>query len=198
LTTPGATGLARPAPRTAPPISLLAIILFIALLALNGAGLALSAFRAEAGAPAAPAIGEPVGTSYGSITVVLAETLDGLTSEELGGMTHGVGNLVPAGSAQVEVSVRLANTGSHPIRVTPDQVRLVAGASEPVEPTGASVRPMRLGAGATLEAVFTFVVPQSGDALTFAYTDPESRAVLAIPVGVIGQAPAGASDDHHD
>jgi hypothetical protein len=180
-----------------PPIALIALILVITLLALNGVEMAIAAFRSGAGEPPAPAVGEPITTSYGTMTVVLAETIGGLTAEELGGMVHGVGNLVLSDSAQVEVAVSLTNDSPRAIRVSAAQFRLlVAGSTRMVEPTGTTIETTRLAAGASIEAAFTFVVPQGGEALTLSYTDPGTNSVLAVPIGALGVAPPAAGNDH--
>ena len=129
------------------------------------------------------AIGEPIDTSFGSVTFERVATIGGLTPQELGGVTHGIQGLVLTGQAQVEVSVYVANRGDHRIAVVPDQFTLtVAGSADPVPMVGATIKPLRLEPGATVEATLTYVVPQSGAAMSVAYADP-GGGVIAVEAG---------------
>jgi hypothetical protein len=185
--------------RRAAPITLVALIFVVALLALNGAGLALSSLLSGALARPAPAIGVPLATSFGTFTVAHAQTIDGLTSRDMwNGMTHGIQDLVLTGSAQVDVAVAITNDGPDAIRVAPAQFGLlVAGSPATLAPTGTTIETTRLAPGASIEAAFTFVVPQDGQELTFVYTDPGTNLALEVPVGAVGVAPPAIEDDHH-
>jgi hypothetical protein len=171
----------------------LAFVTFVAALALVGGALAVAAFTAaddRAGEPHAAAVGEPIATSYGSITVVQVGTIGGLAAQDLGGMTHGIQSLVGPDEAQVSVAILLVNRSDRPVRVEPGQFRLtVEGSTDPVVPTGSTIRPLVLRPGASVEASLAFVVPQTGARVSVAYADPGGPSVT-VPAGQLGEAPA--------
>ena len=175
------------------------LVVVVAALALGGAWVAITAFtggHADAGLPSAAFVGERIGTSYGSITVEHVEDIGGLTPGDLAGVTHGIQNLVLSDSAQVEISVLIANESGGSVPVSPAQFRLIVqGAADPVEPTGSTIRPLLLQPGASLEAGMTFVVKQTGAQLSVAYTDPSGR-LITVPAGKLGQAPPDSSGGH--
>ena len=179
--------------------AVVALVAVVAALALAGAWLAITAFTAghgDAGLPLSTFVGERIATSYGSMTVEHVEDIGGLTPDDLGGVTHGIQNLVLSDSAQVEVSVLFANESGTPVQVSPAQFRLVVeGTATPVEPTGSTIRPLLLQAGASLEASMTFVVPQTGAQLSVTYADP-GGAQVSVPAGKLGQAPPDAGGGH--
>jgi len=193
-------GLAVPARSTGRTAPLVAFVALVAGLALAGTMIAivtLTAGHEDGGLPGTSIISHPVTTSYGTITVEHAETLGGLTSGDLGGVTHGIQNLVLSDKAQVEVAVLFANASDVPVRVTPSQFRLIVeGTPDPVAPTGSTIRPLSLAPGASVEASLTFVVPQSGARMTVGYVDPGNAAAIRVPIGVLGQAPAVPDDEH--
>jgi hypothetical protein len=193
-------GLAVPARSTGRTAPLVAFVALVAGLALAGTMIAivtLTAGHEDASLPGTSVIGHPITTSYGTMTVQGAQTIGGLTSGDLGGVTHGIQNLVLSDKAQVEVSVLFANTSGASVLVSPSQFRMVVeGAAKPVEPTGSTIRPLELAPGASVEASLTFVVPQSGARMTVGYADPGSAAAITVPVGILGQAPAATDDGH--
>jgi hypothetical protein len=184
-------------PFTVPAV--VALVAVVAALALGGAWLAITAFTAghdDAGLPPAAFVGERIATSFGSMTVEHVEDIGGLTSSDLGGVTHGIQNLVLSDSAQVEVSVLFANESTSAVQVSPAQFRLVVqGAADPVEPSGSTIRPLLLQPGASLEAGLTFVVPQTGAQMSVTYADP-GGASISVPAGTLGQAPPDTSGGH--
>ena len=171
----------------------------VAVLAMVGTLVAIGTFTAahdEALSPHAASVGERISTSYGSITVQHVTTIGGLTSQELGGMTHGISNLVLSDGAQVEVSVLLANQSDRTVRVTPSQFSLsVDGATELAAPSQSSIKPVTLNAGASVEATLTFVVPQSGARMSVVYRDPGGAGII-VPAGQLDTAPTVADDGH--
>ena len=194
------SGLAVPARSTGRALPLVAFVALVAGLALAGtmiAILTLAAGHEDGGLPGTSAIGHPITTTFGTMTVEGAETLGGLTSQDLGGVIYGIQNLVLSDKAQVEVTVLLANTGEVPVSVEPSQFQLlVEGTPDPVVPTGSTMRPLSLEPGASVEASLTFVVPQSGARMTVGYADPGNATAITVPIGILGQAPAVPDDEH--
>ena len=194
----GALTAARLQNRTRYPVELITLFIVTGL-AMVGTLIAIDTFTAahdEALSPHAASVGDPIATSYGSITIQHVTTIGGLTSQELGGMTHGIQNVVLSDGAQVEVSVLLANRGDRTVRVTPSQFYLtVEGAAEPAAASESSIKPLALKAGASVEATLTFVVPQSGARMSVGYADP-GGARITVPAGQLGLAPVIADDGH--
>lgn len=177
----------------------LAMALFVTLvagLAMAGTAIAIQALatvpEADDHAEAA-AVGHPITTTFGSLTVVHAQTIDGLTAEDMwNGMSHGIQSLVQPDEAQVAVSISLANTGDRPIRVDPGQFAVVVeGEAGPVAPTGTTVQPLALQPGSTVDGTLVFVVPLTGASATFSYADPGGPPIT-MPMGRLDEAPAVA------
>lgn len=142
-------------------------------------------------------VGHPATTGFGLMTVDRVDVLDGLTAQDVGGMTHGISNLVPAEQAQVEVAIRIDNTSSGAVSIDPDQFALdVVGATASATQTGATVRPFSLTAAASVELTLIYVVPRGGAEMTLAYTDPVTTSRVSIPIGRVDQAPSGGSQTH--
>jgi hypothetical protein len=186
---------------TSPPRIAAAVVAVVvtATLAVAGGWLAILALAGGGGhGGLAAAVGDEISTSFGTLTVERANTLDGLTAEDLGGVTHGINDLVLSDSAQEEVSILLTNTGGSSARVDPDQFRLiVADTGKAFAPSGSTVRPMTLDPGASLGASLTFVVPRSGAEMSVRYTDPGSAAQVSVALGRLDQAPAGGDPTLH-
>src|SRR5512140_949783 len=144
-----------------------------------------------------PVVGHPTTTGFGFMTVDRVDVLDGLTAQDVGGMTHGISNLVPAEQAQVVVAIRIDNTSSGAVSIDPDQFALdVVGATASAMQTGATVRPFLLTAAASVELTLIYVVPRGGAEMSLAYTDPVTTSRVSIPIGRIDQAPLGGSETH--
>jgi hypothetical protein len=180
---------------------LAAALLVVAVGALAVAGtwqaivtLASSSHGAHAGQVG---VGQQSATAFGSMTVETIDILDGLTAEDLGGMTHGIQNFVAADLAQVEIAVRFDNTSGDAVRVDPGQFELaVAGSPAAVTSTGAAVRPLSLPAGAGVDVTLTYIVPRAGGEMNLHYTDPLTTSQIDIPVGRVDQVPAGEGGTH--
>lgn len=176
----------RDEPRSAP-IALAALILVTALLALYGAELAAGALRSRG---QVPAVGIRLDTSFGSVTVEHAQTIDGLPSGDMSNeMTHGIQDLVQPGEAQVAVAVYLRNDGDRPTPIDAGQFRLlIEGRADPAPPTGGTVLPTRLQPGSGVRGTLVFVVPLDGNRTSVLFQDPGGGEV-AIPIGRLDGTP---------
>jgi hypothetical protein len=172
------------------PVALVALIVVVAAFSLYGAELAFGVLRAGPAAAPAPAVGAPLATSFGSLTVEHAQTIDGLTSRDMwNGMTHGIQSLVQPDEAQIAVAVYLANESGGAVPVDPGQFRLIVdGRSEPAAPTGTTVLPLRLMPGSGVRGTLVFVVPLGAARTSVTYLDPAGPPIT-VPVGVLGEAP---------
>jgi hypothetical protein len=180
-------------------IALLAIANVVALLAVAGffAGIvALLPARTASVSDAGPIVGDSLPTSYGTITVQHVETIDGLTTQDLGGMSHGIADLVETDETQILASVLVVNDSDDPVVVEPGQFALfVEGSTDPLLPTSSTIKPLTLQPGASVEASVIFVAPLSGAAISVGYSDP-GGPVVVVPAGGLNRAPATV--DTHD
>lgn len=134
------------------------------------------------------AVGEPIRTSFGAFTVDGAQVDNGLSAEDLGGMSHGVSSLVAQGLARVEVMVTFTNTTAHPVILAAKQFRLVTlrsggASSSPLLPTGTTLLAGELASGATIDTRVSFVVPTDGATMRLQYHDPGSATPVQIVLG---------------
>lgn len=161
--------------------------------------------RAAEAALAAPgddlALGVPVRTSFGALTAHSAQVDDGLTTADLGGMSHGVSALVGQGLARVEVALTLSNTTSRPVLVAARQFRLVtrsgsSGAVHRLVPAGTTLLAGPLPAGAGVDTRVSFVVPTDGASMWLEYDDPAGAAPLRVALGSTDRISPAAGHHH--
>jgi hypothetical protein len=182
------------------------------LVALVGVGLAVSILRSPRAAVAEPsladpaannlALGQPVRTSFGSIVASEAEVNNGLSDEDVGGMSHGVSSLVRTGSAQVNVVVTMSNSGRRAVQMAAGQFRLLTGrdgvpAGKPVLPQATSMQAGLLAPGATVDARVTFVTPTDGSQLWLQYADPAGGKPIRIALGSTSEILASPGPHQH-
>jgi Domain of unknown function (DUF4352) len=210
------TTAGRPDPAASRRGSALALVavFVVVLVALAGASMAAGILRhrdtagtAPLADPATPdlSLGQAVRTSFGSVTATEALINNGLSSEDLGGMSHGVSNLVSTGNSEVNVVVRLQNTGKRPVGIDATQFRLLVGAKgspagKPLKATVTTLQAGGLAPGATLDARVTFVSPSDGSQLWLQFTDPHGTAApIRIELGRtsdVKAAPAASGHQH--
>jgi hypothetical protein len=170
------------------------LLALVVILALNGLNTAYSAFTA----PAPPlSIGQPFATSFGFVRVTAVETVDGLTADDLGGMTHGIPGLVDANHSRIRVMVSFENASDRAIPVTHDDFRLVidGNASNALVPSGATIPAVPLPAGSSLDAWLLFLVPRSDAALELRYQPPNGQ-VVTVQAGRMDAGAAGDGMEH--
>ena len=127
-----------------------------------------------------------------SYTVIHAEQVKGLSDADLGGMSHGIGNLVSSEKALVTVTL-VVSGGDSPTSYDASVLRAFAtGSSVGFSPAGGTLGPGRLGAHARIDGSLSFVVPRDGAQLVLR-APGDSREV---PLLQVDDAPAGAND--HD
>jgi hypothetical protein len=191
-------------------LALLAV-LAVVLVALTGASMAVGVLRHPGAAAALPladptspdlGLGQTVRTSFGSLTATEALVNNGLSSEDLGGMSHGVSNLVSTGSSEVNIVVALHNTGNRAIGVDATQFRLLVGstgtpAAKSIKATGTTLQAGRLPAGSTVEARVTFVTPSDGSKFWLQFSDPHGGAPIRIGLGRTNAVKAPATTGHN-
>jgi hypothetical protein len=155
----------------------------VTLLALLGAVIAAQQLRAGSGESSQQVEGT-VSTSFGSLVVHQSEVLGGLSSSDLGGMSHGVQNLVASGKAEIAVTVTLTNKRAGRMRYDADQFRLVPGrkgpTGRPVAPLGTSLSSGTLARGGTVEGTVNFVTPTDGSDLWLQFDDGGRRVLVRI------------------
>ena len=151
--------------------------------------------------PATPGlkIGEPVRTSFGAMTVREATVDNGLSAEELGGMSHGVSSLVAQGHAEVNVLVTLNNTSSRPVLVQASQFRLLTGrggrTTGSAAASGTTLQAGLLPGRSVVDARVTVVTATDGSQLWLEYADPGRPAPMRISLGTTDNI-SKSSDGH--
>lgn len=187
---------------------LLVLLSFVVGLAAIGGYLAISAFTQSAsswGAGTSPsnafAVGQAVPTSFGSVTVTHVEQVNGLTDEQLGGMSHGIGSFVPPDKVQVEVSVTLTNRLDYLVPYAPDAFALLTNKSnDPVGEDWSSIQPGLLQPRSNIEATFRFITARDDSQLWLGFREDASDKPVRVSLGQADQAPPDAQpagDQHH-
>lgn len=141
-------------------------------------------------------IASDVRTSFGSIVVGSAQSLNGLGAKPLGGVNHGIADYVGPESAQVQVTVDITNRTRAPIPYSPSQFTLVAGTGTPIAPDRASIKPATLLPDAAVEATLIFIAPRKGQKLQLAFQDRGREEPFLVDLGRVDTAPKG-TDDHN-
>jgi hypothetical protein len=130
------------------------------------------------------AVGQTIPTSFGALTVQQVEMLDGLTSEDLSGVTHGIQNLVMSDKVQIQSSLQFLNRSNRPLAYTPGQFRLVGdGGQTEVEPSSGTLLTGSLPAHANMDVVLDFVTPRTNRPLWIEYQDPGQERPVRIAIG---------------
>lgn len=152
--------------------------------------------RVDAATGSGPfAVGRPVRTAIGVVTVTKVERLVGTTTKDMAGAVHGINNYVGADQTQVQVDVRLTDDTVRPIDWTPSAFTLQAGTATPQLPQSSTMPGGRLGAGTSIEGTLGFVVPRSGTALTLRLPGTDGGTVL-VDLGKVDVAPPGVEHGH--
>jgi hypothetical protein len=130
------------------------------------------------------------GVSY---RVTHAEQVTGLSDSALGGMSHGIQNLVTDDKALVTLHLVVSagdSPGSYDARVLR---AYAAGSSVGAKPVGGIMAPGQLRAHASIEGFLSFVVPRNSALLSLrAPGNPQ-----AVPLLRVDQAPEGAGKHLH-
>jgi hypothetical protein len=169
----------------------------VAAAALVGVVLAVSLLSGPAAGHAAGAssgrfaVAEDIRTSFGFVAVEHADTVKGLTSKDLAGAVHGIGDFVGAERAMVKASITLRNGPVRALPYSPRQFTLVAttrrGKVKRYPVSNASVRDGILQPDAAVDASLGFVVPRDNARLALEFTDPGRERPIVIDL----QARAG-------
>jgi hypothetical protein len=137
-------------------------------------------------------------TSFGAITVQSVETMGGLTSEELGGMTHGIQSLVTQDKAQIEVALTLTNRLDHEVAYTPATFAIIAGpGGTPIEPDNSTLPAGQIRPNASIETTLSFVVPRDGSQFWIEFREPGEPASALVSLGQVDQVQQGEQNVHH-
>lgn len=144
---------------------------------------------------------QTIPTSFGSLTVEQVEKLDGLTSQDLAGVTHGIQNLVLSDKVQLQITLQLVNRTDAPMVYSPDQFALAgAGSAEAAGPASGTLQTGSLPAHATIDAVLDFVAPRTNQPLWVEYQDPVSAQRTRIAIGSAdpnaGSTPVVVPEEH--
>jgi hypothetical protein len=141
-------------------------------------------------------VAEDVRTSFGYLAVEHAETVKGLTSKDLAGAVHGIGDFVGVERALVKASVTLRNGPKDTLPYSLRQFTLVAtkdGKERRHPVVNASVRDGLLQPDAVVDASLGLVVPRDGAELALEFTDPGRDEPIVIDLKA-GAGRATAAD----
>ena len=196
--------LSRPrAVLAAPPRSLplLLIIGTVALLAVFGAVVGVNVITTPddpAHQPPAWTVGDQVPTSFGVIAITDVSQLSGLSANDLAGVTHGVGDLVPPDKEQVELSMILSNTSNRAVSYSfQDEFKMLTSTGAEVSQLpGASSPTGKLSGNSSITTQLRFMAPRDGGALILEFREPGARHASRILVGATDQAPEGVLDGY--
>jgi hypothetical protein len=141
-------------------------------------------------------VGDAAPTSFGAVAVTDVQMLAGLSPEDLGGVTHGVQNLVTPENVQVELSVVLTNRGNRSIDYAlTQQFRVLKESGDEVDrQPGLVNRPGKLAPHSSVTGTLRYVAPRDGGPLWLEYQDPGSARPVLIALGSTDQAPAGGPE----
>lgn len=142
-----------------------------------------------------------IATSFGLLTIGQVDTLGGLTSQDLAGVTHGIQNLVTSNEVQIEVSLQLVNRSDGFMTYTPEQFSLIGVCSaKGSKPVSGTLQTGSLPAHATIDAVLNFVAPRTNQQLWLEYRDPVTAERVLIAIGPAdanaGSSPIEVPEEH--
>jgi hypothetical protein len=185
-------------PRSLP---LLLIIGTVALLAVFGAALGVNVITTPddpAHQPPAWTVGDEVPTSFGAVAITDVSQLAGLSADDLAGVTHGVGDLVPPDKEQVELSVVVSNTSNRAVSYSfQDEFKMVTSTGgDASQLPGASSPTGKISGNSSLTTQLRFMAPRDGGALILEFREPGARHASRILVGATDQAPEGVLDGY--
>ncbi|MDQ1629959.1 MAG: hypothetical protein QOI54_3703 [Actinomycetota bacterium] len=179
----------------------------VALLATVGGVTAASLLRTS-NDPAGQIEGS-VSTSFGSLAVHQSEVLNGLSSSALGGMSHGVQNLVADDKVEIAVTVTLVNKRASRLHYAADQFQLLSGRTvptgAPIAALGTSLSSGVLERGGSVEGAVNFVTAINGKRLWLQYDDNGRQVLVRLGAvarpgaggeGTSGDSPGGAAHQH--
>jgi hypothetical protein len=129
------------------------------------------------------------GVSY---RVTHAQQIQGLSDSALGGMSHGIQNLVTDDKALISVTV-VVSTGDSPGTYDARSLGAFASGSRLGFPAVGGMGSGRLKAHASIEGFLAFIVPRKGGQFALRTLD-DTREV---PLLTVDQAPAGAGQHQH-
>ena len=146
--------------------------------------------------------------SWGTVQVHQSEVVNGLSSAALGGMAHGVQNLVSEGKAQIAVTVTLHNSSGHVVPYDATAFRLRTRRTVPsgaaTAPIGTSLSAGRLRDGGTVEGTVSFVTTADGSRLWLQMADTPGPVLVALGTATaatgspdVGGPPAPGDEHQH-
>jgi hypothetical protein len=186
-------------PRTASVLLALGLVATVVVLTAGGTILAIGALQGRPAEPAKTfpaaadaklktsfAVGEDVPTSFGAMSVQHAERLDGLTSRDLAGMTHGVNGLVREKLMRLQASVTITNLLDRPMRYTPESFTLRSSkGGAPIKLTAASVKPGVLEPDASIDVRVDYTAPKTAKRFWLDFDDPVRATPQTVSLGAV-------------
>ena len=185
---------------------LVAIVASAVAIAAYGVALVPGTIFGHASGPSIPqpaavastyAVGVAAPTSFGSLRVLEARPVTGLTNAQLGNMAHGISGLIDARDAQMEVEIELTNSTSSAQTWDAADFRLATGGEEHMYAAiGGTRESGTLDPGASVDLGLNFVVPRDGAQLALRVRDRDQ--FVRVHVGSVKRAPKGTVGVLHD
>jgi hypothetical protein len=147
-------------------------------------------------APAAIKVGTLVPMTFGSLRVLEARPVTGLTNKQLGNMTHGISGLVDARDAQMTIAIEMTNSGRAALPWTAADFRLqTPDGGRMYAAIGGTRESGTLASGASVDLGLNFVVPRDGAPLVLRVRDGDQ--FVRVQVGRVRKAPPGTTGIDH-
>jgi hypothetical protein len=152
--------------------------------------------------PAAYRAKEQIPTSFGFVMVGATSRTKGLTSQDLAGQSHGIGNLVKRKDVSISVEVTVTNRSGVPVPFSPKAFEVA------LHKTGKPVRRVKVGytsvkaadlvAGASMNARLSFVAPRDDSHISLEFTDATANRRHVVDLErTTGRASKGEVADAH-
>ncbi len=135
-------------------------------------------------------VADDVPTSFGAMSVKHAERLNGLTSRDLAGMTHGVNGLVKSDQSRLQASVTLTNLLDRTMNYAPSAFTLRTSENgKPIKLTAASIKSGVLQPDASIDLRIDYTAPRGAKRFWLDFADPAGGAPITVALGEVKELP---------
>ena len=192
---------ARPATTVSGPVRLASVLGAVLVLALALAGLAagwqMVTTGRTLGTGSRPTQLPTVRAAWGDLTVTDVTLTDGLDHASLGGMAHGIGNLVREDQRMISLRVVVSRTSGTTGRFDPAALVVRLPHGRRVSTAAGSLQPVHLPEGGSLAGTVMFVVPRTATAASLGVRG-DSRQAAELPLSRRTVSTPSTTDGHSD
>ena len=136
-----------------------------------------------------------VRAAWGQLSVTDVTVTDGLDHSSLGGMAHGIGNLVRDDQRMISLRVVVTRTSGSTGRFDPNSMVVRLPRGKRVSAAAGSLQPVRLPDGGSLAGTVMFVVPRTASVASLGVRGDSGQAADLPLTGASVLTPA-TTDDH--